>query len=155
MPRGGYRPGTGGRRPGAGRKKGSATQRTRKTNLLAQKAAREGPQPLQVMLDAMRDHYDKGELDAAAEIAKAAAPYCHPRLQSVQLETPPQGSGVQSVTAAVEETERALLQHVRDLARVAACGAVQGAVDAAKDSAPAPVVVEALPAGGAVEVGTP
>jgi hypothetical protein len=83
MPRGGYRPGTGGKRPGAGRKKGSATRRTRKTNALAQKAAGEGPLPLQVMLEAMRYHQARGELDAAAEIARHAAPYLHPRLAPV------------------------------------------------------------------------
>jgi hypothetical protein len=147
MPRGGYRPGTGGRRPGAGRKKGSATRRTRKTNALAQKAAREGPQPLQVMLDAMRDHFARGELDAAAEIAKAAAPYCHPKLAAVQPDKTPPGPPLKPVTEAIAEQERALIQFAKDMAAAAA-------VDAAKDSAPAPVVVEALPA-GAGEAGTP
>lgn len=39
--------------------------------------------PLEVMLAAMYHHYDAKEWDAAAAIAKDAAPYMHPKLQSV------------------------------------------------------------------------
>jgi hypothetical protein len=143
MPRGGYRPGTGGKRAGAGRKKGSVTRRTRKTNALAQKAAGEGPLPLQVLLEAMRYYHAKGDLSAAAEVAKAAAPYCHPKLAAVQPDQPPQLPPV-PLTQQIDDTERALLQLAKDMAAAAA-----------KDSAPAPVVVEAPPAGGACLAGTP
>ncbi|WP_245260753.1 hypothetical protein [Agrobacterium sp. 10MFCol1.1] len=40
--------------------------------------------PLEVMLKAMREHYGKREYDAAAAIAKDAAPYMHPKLASVE-----------------------------------------------------------------------
>ncbi|WP_245372248.1 hypothetical protein [Rhizobium leguminosarum] len=40
--------------------------------------------PLEVLLKAMREHYDKQEWDAAASIAKDAAPYMHAKLASVQ-----------------------------------------------------------------------
>jgi hypothetical protein len=138
----------GGRRQGAGRKPGAATRRTRE---LAERAAAEGVQPIDVLLGVMRLHWARGEWAEAAAVAKDAAPYCHPRLQSVQLEKPPLVAAVPTVGAAVDETERALLALAREIAR----GAVAGAVDAAKDGAPAPVVVEALPASGAGEAGSP
>lgn len=72
----------GGKRPGAGRKPGSATK---KTKAIADKAAQDGITPLEVMIEAMRAHYDAGSLDEAAEIAKDAAPYMHPRLAAVEL----------------------------------------------------------------------
>lgn len=82
MARGGPRPNSGGKRPGAGRKKGAATKKTRK---VANKIAADGEiTPLQVMVEAMRYHYAAGNLDRAAELAKDAAPYLHPRLSSVQ-----------------------------------------------------------------------
>jgi hypothetical protein len=71
----------GGKRSGAGRKPGAATKRTR---AIADKAIAEGLTPLEVMLKAMRAHVDKDELDAAAAIAKDAAPYMHAKLASVQ-----------------------------------------------------------------------
>ena len=75
----------GGRRDGAGRKKGSRTRRTEKTTEIAEKAAGEGPLPLEVMLKAMRAADARGDLAAAAAFAKDAAPYLHPRLQSVEV----------------------------------------------------------------------
>jgi hypothetical protein len=72
----------GGARAGAGRKKGSTTVKTRE---VADRAAAEGITPLEVMLKAMRTHYDKGEYDDAAGFAKDAAPYMHPRLAAVAL----------------------------------------------------------------------
>lgn len=71
----------GGARPGAGRKRGSLTQRTRD---IAEKSAKAGPLPLEVMLMAMREHVNAGELDAAASIAKDAAPYMHPKLAAIE-----------------------------------------------------------------------
>jgi hypothetical protein len=75
--------GHGGRRPNAGRKAGFTTQKTR---AIADAAAAAGITPLQVMIEAMRRHYDAKDLDAAAAIAKDAAPYMHPRLSTVELD---------------------------------------------------------------------
>lgn len=71
----------GGKRPNAGRKPGSLTQKTRG---IAEQALQDGISPLEVMLEAMRNHYTNGDLDAAAEKAKDAAPYVHPKLSSVE-----------------------------------------------------------------------
>jgi hypothetical protein len=38
--------------------------------------------PLDVLLEAMREHYQAGRLDIAAKFAAQAAPYVHPRLQT-------------------------------------------------------------------------
>lgn len=48
-------------------------------------AAAGGITPLDVMLRAMRAHVDAGNLDAAAGIAKDAAPYVHARLAAMQV----------------------------------------------------------------------
>lgn len=74
--------GRGGARPGAGRKKGSTTKKTRE---IAEKAIASGMTPLDVMLEAMRDAYRAGGAVAAAEFAKDAAPYIHPKLSSTAL----------------------------------------------------------------------
>lgn len=71
----------GGARPGAGRKPGAVTRRTR---LIAERAMAEGKTPLEVMLEIMRRHYEAGELDKAAAVAKDAAPYIHPRLAAIE-----------------------------------------------------------------------
>ena len=42
-----------------------------------------GITPLEVMLEAMRQRYDAGDLDGACAAAKDAAPYCHPRLNAI------------------------------------------------------------------------
>lgn len=73
--------GHGGRRTGAGRKVGSLTQKTRE---IAARAAKEGVTPLEVMLHAMRTHYDAKDWDKAASVAKDAAPYIHPRLAAIE-----------------------------------------------------------------------
>lgn len=71
----------GGPRKGAGRPKGARTVRSTKA---AQEAIASGrTTPLEVMLRAMDEHFRKQEWDAAAAIAKDAAPYMHPKLQSV------------------------------------------------------------------------
>ncbi len=80
----------GGKRPGAGRKPGSKNARTA---AVARKATAEGIQPIEVMLHAMRLHFAAGEYDAAATIAKDAAPYCHPRLASLSHEHSGKGGG--------------------------------------------------------------
>lgn len=71
----------GGRRKGAGRPKGAATKRSRK---IADKESQNGLTPLEVMLRAMREHAKNDDWDAAASIAKDAAPYMHPKLASTQ-----------------------------------------------------------------------
>lgn len=93
--------GRGGARKGAGRPPGSATKKTR---AIADKAAKEGLTPLEVMLDAMTALHseanalgvgDEAEMGgrkvnrlallvSAAEVAKDAAPYMHPRLQAIE-----------------------------------------------------------------------
>ena len=81
----------GGARPGAGRPKGAVT---RKTAEIANRAMEEGVTPLEVMLTSMRALWVEATDDAgkvidpakakeATAIAKDAAPYVHPRLQSV------------------------------------------------------------------------
>jgi hypothetical protein len=71
----------GGARPGAGRKPGSTTARTRE---IADKACSEGLTPLEFMLQVMRDEEaDRGE---RLDMAKAAAPYIHPRLSSIEAQ---------------------------------------------------------------------
>lgn len=72
--------GRGGKRKGAGRKLGAATKRSR---AIADKATAEGRTPLEVMLRAMNEHYSAQRFDQAAAIAEKAAPYMHPKLQSV------------------------------------------------------------------------
>lgn len=91
----------GGARKGAGRKPGSATKRTRE---IADRAAAQGITPLEVMLRAMTALVDQadalaesdvaqlngraadrlGLLVSAAEVAKNAAPYMHPRLAAIE-----------------------------------------------------------------------
>lgn len=70
----------GGARKGAGRKVGSVTKRTRE---IAERAVTEGLTPLDYMLAVMRDEAaDSARRD---DMAKAAAPYIHPRLASTEL----------------------------------------------------------------------
>jgi hypothetical protein len=71
----------GGKREGAGRKAGSTTTKTRE---IANKALEEGITPLEVMLKAMREAYDRTDYKEAATFAKDAAPYVHPRLAAVE-----------------------------------------------------------------------
>jgi hypothetical protein len=73
----------GGRRGGAGRPVGSKNQRSAE---IARAAAASGITPIEVMLGAMRELWEVGTPEAkreAAEIAKDAAPYVHPRLASI------------------------------------------------------------------------
>jgi len=71
VPRGGYR-------PGAGRPKGSKNRRTLLLEEGARVAAEAGTTPLEHLLSAMRDENQPTQVRLDA--AKAAAPYCHPRL---------------------------------------------------------------------------
>jgi hypothetical protein len=69
----------GGKRPGAGRKRGSKNTRTSE---LARKAAAEGITPLEYMLQRMRD--ETAEPAHRDDMAKAAAPYIHPKLANIE-----------------------------------------------------------------------
>jgi hypothetical protein len=69
----------GGKREGAGRKPGSLTQRTR---AIAEGALSAGITPLEYLLNILRD--DTQAQEVRTDAAKAAAPYCHARLNSVE-----------------------------------------------------------------------
>lgn len=83
--------GRGGAREGAGRKPGSKNKRRVQ---IADKAAAKGITPIEVMLQAMREHHEFAlELEGmarltmlaeATDMAVKAAPFVHPRLQAVQ-----------------------------------------------------------------------
>ncbi len=92
----------GGARKGAGRKRGP----NRANAVRAERAAKTGPMPCEIMLEAMRyfrslaaRHSPKGQepdqkkstdyLREAAAIAKDAAPYYHPRLAQTTLQSNP------------------------------------------------------------------
>jgi len=66
-----------------GRVKGTKNGRTLARQALVDKATAEGITPLEVMLGAMREAWDKGDKPAAAGIAKDAAPYMHPKLSNI------------------------------------------------------------------------
>lgn len=68
----------GGSRPGAGRKQGSASKRSQD---VAAALMESGELPLEYMLKVVRDeNADKKRRD---EMARAAAPYCHARLATI------------------------------------------------------------------------
>lgn len=69
----------GGKREGAGRPAGAVTRRTRE---VAERALATGLTPLDYMLTILRDEAKPDDL--RFEAAKAAAPYVHPKLASVQ-----------------------------------------------------------------------
>jgi hypothetical protein len=97
----------GGARPGAGRKKGA---RNKRTAALIAKVEAGGKTPLEIMLEAAREHYavavaiteplvllkkegDKGLakivdrlglMQQASSLASSAAPYVHPRLAAIE-----------------------------------------------------------------------
>ena len=56
--------------------------RYRKTREIAERAIAEGLTPLQYMLAVMRD--EKADILRRDEMAMAAAPYVHPRLQAIE-----------------------------------------------------------------------
>lgn len=114
--------GRGGRRSGAGRKPGAATKKTRE---IAEQAAAEGITPLEVMLRAMRKFVENAEkmagideptsmtlMKEAADVAKNAAPYMHPRLTAMEVTgkngkdlVPEQPKGVLVVPGVLNEAE--------------------------------------------------
>lgn len=81
----------GGKRDGAGRKAGTPNKATQERQ---KKVASTGITPLDYMLKVMRD--DKADASRRDEMAKAAAPYVHPKLASTQ-HTGPRGGPIQTV----------------------------------------------------------
>lgn len=73
----------GGKRPGAGRKAGSATTRTREIA----NAVAEGLTPLEYLTSVYRD--ENADEAKRIDAAKAAAPYVHAKLNSVELKGDP------------------------------------------------------------------
>jgi hypothetical protein len=65
-----------------GRPPGSLNQRSRE---IAAKAIESGITPLEIMVGAMREAWDSGDRDKAVQFAEKAAPYMHPRIQSMEL----------------------------------------------------------------------
>jgi hypothetical protein len=73
---------SGGARQGAGRKKGSQSAKTLKRAEIARKALDNGLTPLDYMLSILRD--ETQDQAARIEVAKAAAPYVHPKLANIE-----------------------------------------------------------------------
>ena len=71
---------SGGSRPGAGRRKGATT---RLNDVARAKAAEGGITPLEYLLELLRDGATPREI--RIDVAKAAAPYMHAKLQAVEL----------------------------------------------------------------------
>lgn len=94
----------GGSRPGAGRKKGAPNKASQKRQA---EVAASGITPLDYMLKVMRD--DEADASRRDEMAKAAAPYVHPKLSAMQ-HTGKDGGPIQHVdlTNATEEQLAAL-----------------------------------------------
>lgn len=70
----------GGKRPGAGRKPGVPNKVTAERQA---EIAASGKTPLDYLLDVMRD--ENREASERLDAAKAAAPYVHPKLSSVEM----------------------------------------------------------------------
>lgn len=83
--------GRGGKREGAGRKPGSVNKATVKRE---REIARSGLTPLEYMLKVMRN--SKADNSRRDDMAKAAAPYVHPKLSTTQ-HTGPGGGPIQTV----------------------------------------------------------
>jgi hypothetical protein len=96
--------GKGGRMPGAGRKKGSVNRKTRE---IANKAAESGITPLEVMIQAMREVYEKDGAPAAVPFAKECAPYMHPKISNIEL-TGKNGGPVEYSNLSDSELDRRL-----------------------------------------------
>lgn len=93
----------GGARDGAGRKPGAQNRINAEVKA---KALAGGITPLEYMLSVMRD--DKAETSRRDEMAKAAAPYCHPRLAATELTGPDGGPIDVRLRSARDELARKL-----------------------------------------------
>jgi hypothetical protein len=93
----------GGKRAGAGRKAGALTQRTR---ALAERATADGMTPIDYMLGVMRD--PAADLARRDDMAKAAAPYVHPKLAAVE-----HSGGLELTTQTKEQRDAAVAAATR------------------------------------------
>lgn len=93
--------GTGGARPGAGRKAGVPNKRTRE---VVENARKGGILPLDYMLKVMRN--PKAPEVRRDEMARAAAPYVHPRLQAIQHSGAELGDPIQFIMQNRPEKEK-------------------------------------------------
>lgn len=89
----------GGSRPGAGRKAGSPNKATQERQA---EVAASGTTPLDYMLQVMRD--ETAEANRRDDMAKAAAPYVHPKLAAVE-HTGKDGGDIGIVFKTVYETK--------------------------------------------------
>lgn len=95
----------GGARPNAGRKPNSPNKATKERQ---ERVAASGITPLDYMLRVMRDEKaDKGRRD---DMAKAAAPYVHPKFSAITPSVPPGQNGYADLSkltdAELEQVER-------------------------------------------------
>ena len=93
----------GGRRPGAGRPRGAKNRRTQMLEEGNRLASKGGLSPLEHLLLVMRD--ERRPFRQRIEAAKAAAPYCHPKLsvQHVRLNSDQHMSHAEWVKYMIEE----------------------------------------------------
>ena len=75
----------GGKRPGAGRPVGAIQRASKEARA---KAAAEGQTPLEYMLGVMRDR--EADPSRRDDMAKAAAPYLHPKLAAIEHSSDPE-----------------------------------------------------------------
>lgn len=93
----------GGTRPGAGRKAGVPNKATQQRQ---EEVAASGATPLDYMLRVMRD--DTISPDRRDDMAKASAPYVHPKLASVQHKGDPDNPIVPEVAPSDRELAKAI-----------------------------------------------
>lgn len=73
-----------GRKTGGGSRKGKPNKRTVAKAALADRLQRKGITPLEYMLKVMRSRSKNVTDERRDDMAKAAAPYMHPRLNAIQ-----------------------------------------------------------------------
>lgn len=73
--------------------------------------AADGPSPLEILLAVMRAKWAEGDADGAAQLARAAAPYLHPR------RAPLPASSARAKQAPQYLSDAELLREINDLAR--------------------------------------
>jgi hypothetical protein len=95
---------------------------------IAKQVALTGKTPLEVMLDAMRFYQNAGNRDKASAIAKLAAPYMRPRLNSVNVGGIP-GSPIETNDISVPELARRLAFIFNQAALEKKAGLIEGAGD--------------------------
>lgn len=73
-----------GRKTGGGSRKGKLNKKTLAKRALADHLRKRGLTPLEYMLAVMRSRSEKVAVERKDDMAKAAAPYMHPRLNAIQ-----------------------------------------------------------------------